>query len=71
MKTITNEYLHEHKTVNGGWTSKQLSILGVDWPPKNRWIDEVCGMNISDTEANAFEEAKFEYKRKKKLRVKE
>ena len=60
MKVITYEYVHQHKTTNGGWTKKQLEVLGVQWPPRNGWIRSVCGKVLTSQEVAAFESGKHE-----------
>lgn len=66
VKTLTYDYIQKHKTDAGGWTKKQLSILGVEWPPKSGWIDDVCGKTITEEDAVSFEESKFAHKKKVK-----
>jgi len=63
-KTLTYEYIQEHKTDAGGWTSKQLKVLGIEWPPKSGWINDVCGKTITDDDAKAFEDAKYSHKKR-------
>ena len=64
MKILTYDYIQQHKTDAGGWTSKQLKILGIDWPPKSGWIDDICGKSITEEDAIAFENAKSAHKKK-------
>jgi hypothetical protein len=61
MKVLTYEYIHQHKTPNGGWTKRQLEAIGLDWPPQNGWIGGVCGKAISDQSAVDFENGKHEF----------
>ena len=64
-KIITYEYLQEHRTDAGGWTSKQLKIIGIDWPPVKGWMDGVYGKCLTKEEAKAFEDAKYSHKIRK------
>ena len=34
---ITEEYIESKKTINGGWTRRQLAEWGVKWPPEKGW----------------------------------
>ena len=54
---ITNEWLLRWQTSNGGYNKKQLTILGVPWPPKRGWKHDVLGADVSDDVARAFEAA--------------
>ena len=41
-KTFTIEsYLESRKTANGGYTKATLTELGVAWPPKKGWKQEI------------------------------
>ncbi len=41
-KTYTIEsYLESRKTANGGYTKATLTELGVAWPPKKGWKQEI------------------------------
>lgn len=55
MKTVTKEWIHEHKTKRGGWTNAQLVQLGEPWPPVRGWIDRAIGREIDDEAARLFE----------------
>ena len=61
MKVVTYEYVHQHKTANGGWTKRQFEALGLEWPPVNGWIGDVCGKVIADQDAEDFENGKHEF----------
>lgn len=52
---VTREWIHENCTARHGWTKKQLSILGIRWPPRHGWITRVEGMEISESAAKLFE----------------
>jgi hypothetical protein len=55
MHVVTKEWLHAHKTLRGGWTEKQLAVIGVNWPPPKDWQWWVAGMTISDERRAEFE----------------
>jgi hypothetical protein len=61
MKVLTYEYIHQHKTRNGGWTKRQLKALGLEWPPQSGWIAGVCGKSIAEQSAADFENGKHEF----------
>lgn len=52
---ITREWLHAHKTLRGGWTKKQVSVLGVVWPLENGWTRSIHLMKITQEQRRAFE----------------
>ena len=56
MFTVTKDWLHRypHKPP-AGWTAKQLRLLGIAWPPKKGWIEEIEGKQILDRVAREFE----------------
>lgn len=51
---VTKDFLMTYRTDNGAWTSAQLRILGIDWPPISGWMQRVVGIELSDIEAEAF-----------------
>jgi len=53
---VTLEFLHANSShpSGQGWTKKQLSILGVDWPPRKGWIDDVVEIELTDEQAAEF-----------------
>lgn len=52
---VTDEWLLRWQTPNGGYNRKQLTLLGVPWPPKRGWKHDVLGREISEEAARAFE----------------
>lgn len=54
---VTNCWLLRWQTPNGGYNKKQLTLLGVPWPPKRGWKHDVLEIEISDEIATAFEVA--------------
>jgi hypothetical protein len=55
MMIVTKEWINNNKTINNGFTKKQLSVLGVDWPPKKGWVRQCIGMEITDKQKIEFE----------------
>lgn len=48
---ITADEIEEKKTVKGGWTKKQLSEWGINWPPQKGWKEALInGTSIPSTE---------------------
>lgn len=54
---ITDDWLLRWQTPNGGYNKRQLTILGVPWPPKRGWKHDVLGADVPDEVARAFEAA--------------
>ena len=52
---ITNKWLVDNKTKNGGYTKLQLSLIGIPWPPIHGWKKNVIGKEISNDKKQAFE----------------
>ena len=63
---ITKEYIHKHKTSRGAWTKVQIEALGLSWPPRQGWVNELVGTMLTPDQASAFENGKTERARKKK-----
>jgi hypothetical protein len=52
---ITEDFLAKIASQKGGWNSPQLALLGVDWPPKKGWKQNVLGLEISEETASQLE----------------
>lgn len=52
---VTSEWIHAHSSRAGGWTAKQLALLGVAWPPQKGWIGTLVGKKIPDDIRTQFE----------------
>ena len=66
---ITKEYLNKHKTAKGAYTRRQLSVLGVKWPPPKNWKRLITGLVLSQSQADEFEQAKhFKLNTRRKLK---
>lgn len=51
---ITLELIEEGKSPAGGWTRKQIELLGLSWPMDNGWKNRVAGNPISRDDARRF-----------------
>lgn len=58
MFTITKQWLEEHKTKRGGYTSAQLNVFGFRFPPPRGWQNALIGMGVSQDLKEEFESAK-------------
>jgi len=54
MVKVTKDFIHAGKTEKGGWTSAQLALLGVKWPPHKGWIAKVAASDLRLTEEQAI-----------------
>lgn len=52
---ITSSFIDKNKTKNGGWTKRQLEILGVSWPPQKGWKSKTLGLILTDFEVKEFQ----------------
>lgn len=55
MFVITEDWIKSNASVRGGWTAKQFSAIGIDWPPVKGWIGRVIGTTIDETSKHVFE----------------
>lgn len=55
MHEVTIEWLQQHATARGGYTKRQLQIVGVEWPPEPGWKSRAAGTKISLAAAAEFE----------------
>ena len=69
MMLITKEFLMNNRTIKGSWTRAQIEALGISWPPRSGWHEELIGSCISDRRASAFVSLKnMSAKKVKKLK---
>ncbi len=52
---ITKDYIMNNRTKKGSWTRKQIQALGIEWPPRAGWINDVTGSYITQEKARQFE----------------
>ena len=53
---VTKKWIESNTTPRGAWTARQLSCIGISWPPTAGWKDMVSGTEISESAAKAFEQ---------------
>ena len=58
---ITKHFLMENRTAKGGWTRAQIEALGIQYPPKHGWHEEIIGKEFSQAEVDAFLAARMIY----------
>jgi len=51
---LTKDILNLGRSNNGGFGSKQLKLLGVEWPPPNGWVNEVVGKEYDEEVVEKF-----------------
>lgn len=51
---LTSKDIEKAKTLNGGWTRKQLAVWGVKWPPPKGWKESLL-MENKDGLQSVFE----------------
>lgn len=51
---VTNELLAAGSSVKGGFSRKQVELLGGEWPLRQGWKDVLIGKEVSDENAQAF-----------------
>lgn len=54
---LTRELIHSVATSHVGFNRFQLSILGVQWPPKKGWLSNLVGKEISDSDFDRLRHA--------------
>lgn len=55
---VTKQLILDGRSRNGGWSRKQVLILGLAWPLTHGWMKRVIGNPISDSDARLFLELK-------------
>ena len=61
MFKVTKEWLEINCTEKGGYTRKQLEILGIEWPPKSGWKELLIGTEITDDVRIEFDLASWRW----------
>ena len=67
---VTHEYLNKHRTKKGAWTRKQLTALGIEWPPTQGWKDKVIGLTISPEQQAVFQDTESYSPKTNKIAIK-
>lgn len=73
--TLTNELIEQGKSNEGGWTRRQLELLGVSWPLKKGWKETLITKRIDRKKFDEFIQLKgitvSKLRKQKKLEKKE
>lgn len=64
---VTREWILDNRTPKGAWNRLQIQALGIQWPPREGWIDRMDGEYIYHYQRERFEEAAT-IKAKKRLK---
>lgn len=51
---ITHQFLDDNRTASGAWTRAQFEAIGVAWPPRSGWRQQIVGTEISYAQAEKF-----------------
>lgn len=51
---VTKWHIDNAITKNGGWTMRQIEAVGLEWPPKRGWRDEIIGKEITQDNLSIF-----------------
>lgn len=51
---VTPRFITDGQSFRGGWTKRQLEILGFDWPPPPGWRKQAVGRRIEQAAADEF-----------------
>ncbi len=52
---VTNEWLKSNRTPKGGYTRRQVELLGFTWPLDKGWKEKIIGKEISENVVKQFE----------------
>lgn len=63
MPIMTDEMLDDAKTAGGAWTRAQLSVIGVEWPPRRGWRQWVVGKDYPEETIARFKSAALVFAR--------
>lgn len=53
-REVTREFIDEGRSGPGGWSRRQLELIGEAWPSKTGWKDRAIGRTITDEAAAEF-----------------
>ncbi len=51
---VSDELIRAGESGNGGWSKKQLALLGIAWPPQKGWRRAVNGLKLTKSDADLF-----------------
>ena len=52
---VTRQFIMDNRTPRGAWTQAQIEALGIAWPPRTGWIDEVIGHEMTEMQVRQFQ----------------
>lgn len=55
---LTRKFIMDNRTERGSWTRAQVEAIGVEWPPRQGWIENVIGQEVPDEKAHLFAKSK-------------
>jgi len=64
---LTREDIEKGRSLNGGWSQRQLELLGVKWPLPKGWARSLVGMEVSEDAYRRFIAMKDQHLREKTL----
>jgi len=64
---LTREDIEKGRSLNGGWSQKQLELLGVGWPLPKGWARSLVGMEVDEKAYLQFVNLKDQHLREKTL----
>jgi hypothetical protein len=62
---LTTAMIHAGRSGSGGWTRKQVELLGVTWPPVTGWVDRLAGSVVDRDKYERFLALKGKTRRKR------
>lgn len=51
---VTPKFITQGQSFRGGWTARQLELLGFPWPPARGWRQLAVGRELTDEQAREF-----------------
>lgn len=51
---LTRQFIMDNRTLKGSWTRPQIEVLGIEWPPRQGWIDTVIGKELTAQQVRIF-----------------
>lgn len=64
---LTKKQILECRSPAGGWTKKQLAILGIEWPPEKGWMWRAVAKDITAEEYQTFKRSCRQYGSKSQM----
>lgn len=67
---LTEEHLQQARSINGGWSRKQVEVLGIGWPLEYGWKQDVLGQDFHPEDIADFISLKDAHIKPKALKQK-